>query len=173
MPITKCPKCGEEYDAFYSSHECKKELEGKREKEEEKWKYKSTIAKFFIFPLGTPLPLKILAFFFALGGVIGLIVIFAGIFLLFVAKAMGASILAIVYGLFLFSFGTIFFYGIGHMKRWAFYLYGGLLLFTFIFTFLRESFGAAILASIVPAIIFLILWAYRKNFFTKKNKINL
>jgi len=168
MPITKCPKCGEEYDAFYSSHECKKELEEKREKEEEKWKHKSAIAKFFAFSPGIPLPIKALAFLFALGGVIGLIEIFAGIILLFVVKEAGASILMIVYGLFLLSFGAIFFYGIGHMKKWAFYLYGGLLVFTFIFTFFRESFGAAISASVVPAIIFLIIWTYREKFFYKE-----
>jgi len=58
MPVTKCPKCGEEYDSFYSSHECKKELEEKREKEEEKWKHKSAITRFFIFPPGIPFPIK-------------------------------------------------------------------------------------------------------------------
>ena len=29
MSLTKCPKCGEEYDAFYSFHECKREEGGK------------------------------------------------------------------------------------------------------------------------------------------------
>lgn len=176
MPIIKCPKCGEEYDTVLSIHVCKVEEKEKLVKEEEKWKHKSTIARFFIFPPGTPLPLKILAFFFALGAVMGLIVIFAGVALLLLgepAEMMGVSMVTVVYGFILFSFGAIFFYGIGHMKRWAFYLYGGILFIGFVITFLTEGIGPAISASIVPAIVFLILWAYREKFFIKKNKINL
>lgn len=174
MPSTKCPKCGEEYDPFYSSHECKKEEKEKKEKEEEKWKHKSAIAKFFTFPPGIPLPLKILAILFALGAFTGLLGIIALMVLLF-AKIIEFPqfIVGFVYAILIFLLGIAFFYGIGHMKKWAFYLYGGLLLFIFIFTLLRKSFGAAISASIVPAIIFFILWAYREKFLIKKNKINL
>lgn len=173
MPLTKCPKCGEEYDPFYTSHECKKEEEEKREKAEEKWKHKSAIAKFFTFPPGIPLPLKILAILCALGAFGGLLGILALAVLLF-AKIIEFPLFVVgfIYAILIFLFDIVFFYGIGHMKKWAFYSYGGLLLFVFILTLLRKSFGAAISASIVPAVIFLILWAYRDNFL-KKNKINL
>jgi hypothetical protein len=141
-------------------------MEEKRKKRKERWEHKTAIAKFFTFPLGTPLTIKILAFLFALCGVGGL-VIFVSTILLFVTKEMGVFILGSIYGFLLLLLGVIFFYGIGHLKRWAFYSYGSLLIFILIFTFLRESFSAAISASIVPAVVFLILWAYREKFFTK------
>jgi len=176
MPIIKCPKCGEEYDTVLSIHVCKVEEKEKLVKEEEKWKHKSTIARFFIFSPGTPLPLKILAFFFALGAAIGLILLFLGIALFLLGErveVMGVSTLTIIYGLILFLFGVIFFYGIGHMRRWAFYLYGGTLFIGFAITFLTKGFGPAISSSIIPAIIFLILWTYREKFFINKNQINI
>ena len=174
MPLTKCPKCGEEYDPFYFSHECEKELEEKKEKEEEKWKHKSVIAKFFTFPPGTPLLLKIIAILFEVGALSGLIAIIAVTILLF-AKAIELPqfVIMFIYAILIFLFDIAFFYGVGHMKKWAFYSYGGLLLFIFVFILLRKSFGAAISASIIPAIIFLIFWAHREKFFPKKNKTNL
>jgi hypothetical protein len=133
MPLTKCSKCGEEYDTLYSIHECKKEEGEKKKKEEERWRKTSDLGRIFMYHPEAPKSVRIIAFlllFQSMGG----LGILGWIYLFLIGEIQKKDFNTFLFVL-IWMIGTLILsYGLSHLKRWSLYLSGALLISIFVFT---------------------------------------